>query len=368
MIACKGPTNTRVYTVAVYFRGQRLAHADGPSIQAAEMNAAKYALQDNSHLFPHLQHQKRIMERSFMNQGIVMKKLVWEEEVRNKRRQMGLDEIHQECSIRNDEKIRKALEKKHKKKKERVEEEGIQANNDLVEGDDESNQDKNIEPEPEKEIKREDSVDMEQKSHRISGHEMKDCPKRLDTSSSKIVNEMHASYDYVKNRHHDRKRRNNFQPNSSQYAFKKQNQDDNTKDKSVRERKNQPHRPNLDQRVYRQNSNRTSHFANRNVKDRNDFSRYSPKANSVVAYDNPEGTTQPVTTSQGKVANGSFEASKNSKTNNPMINSDKETRKMPLHDVNKEEGELTDDDSEANLNKVNVASFEDYAEPISSPE
>ena len=41
---------------------------------------------------------------------------------------------------------------------------------------------------------------------------------------------------------------------------------------------------------------------------------------------------------------------------------------MPLHDGNKEEGELSDDDSEANLNKVNIASFEDYAEPISSPE
>ena len=123
MIACKGPTNTRVYTVAVYFRGQRLAKADGPSIQAAEMNAAKYALQDCSHLFPHLQHQRRIMERSFMNQGIIMKKIVWEEEVRTKRRQMGLDEIHNECSKRNDEKIKKHIElleqKKLQKKTER---------------------------------------------------------------------------------------------------------------------------------------------------------------------------------------------------------------------------------------------------------
>ena len=331
------------------------------------MNAAKYALQDNSHLFPHLQHQKRIMERSFMNQGIVMKKLVWEEEVRNKRRQMGLDEIHQECSIRNDEKIRKALEKKDKKRKERAEEEGIQANNDLVEDVDESNQDKNVEPEPEKEIKREDSVDMEQKSHRVSGHEKKDCLKRLDTSNSKIVNEMSASYDYMKNRHNERKRRNDFQPNSSQYAFKKHNQDDYAKDKSGRERKNQSHRSHLDQRVYHQNSNRTSQFANRNVKDRNDFSRYSPRPNSVVASDS-HGGTQPVLTSQGKVANSSFETSENFKTNTPIINSDKETRKMPLNDGNKEEGELTDDDSEANLNKVNVASFDDYAEPISSPE
>lgn len=45
VIECKGPTNTRVYTVAVYFRGRRLAKATGHSIQQAEMNAAKQALQ-----------------------------------------------------------------------------------------------------------------------------------------------------------------------------------------------------------------------------------------------------------------------------------------------------------------------------------
>jgi ribonuclease-3 len=45
VIECKGPTNTRVYTVAVYFRGRRLASAMGHSIQQAEMNAAKKALE-----------------------------------------------------------------------------------------------------------------------------------------------------------------------------------------------------------------------------------------------------------------------------------------------------------------------------------
>jgi ribonuclease-3 len=45
VIECKGPTNTRIYTVAVYFRGERLATATGHSIQMAEMNAAKTALQ-----------------------------------------------------------------------------------------------------------------------------------------------------------------------------------------------------------------------------------------------------------------------------------------------------------------------------------
>lgn len=44
VIECKGPTNTRVYTVAVYFRSRRLASATGHSIQQAEMNAAKKAL------------------------------------------------------------------------------------------------------------------------------------------------------------------------------------------------------------------------------------------------------------------------------------------------------------------------------------
>lgn len=45
VIECKGPTNTRVYTVAVYFQGKRLAKASGHSIQEAEMNSAKEALE-----------------------------------------------------------------------------------------------------------------------------------------------------------------------------------------------------------------------------------------------------------------------------------------------------------------------------------
>ena len=39
-----GPTNTRVYRVAVYFKGKRLADSEGPSIQQAEMRAAEAAL------------------------------------------------------------------------------------------------------------------------------------------------------------------------------------------------------------------------------------------------------------------------------------------------------------------------------------
>ncbi|KAF7266904.1 hypothetical protein GWI33_019831 [Rhynchophorus ferrugineus] len=68
VIECKGPTNTRVYTVAVYFRGKRLASAMGHSIQQAEMNAAKKALEISHDLFPQLDHQKRVIAKSMKKQ------------------------------------------------------------------------------------------------------------------------------------------------------------------------------------------------------------------------------------------------------------------------------------------------------------
>ena len=45
VIESLGPTNTRVYKVAVYFRDKRLATGNGHSIQEAEMDAAANALQ-----------------------------------------------------------------------------------------------------------------------------------------------------------------------------------------------------------------------------------------------------------------------------------------------------------------------------------
>ena len=48
MIESIGPTNTRRYTVAVYFRGERLATGMGHSIQHAEMTAATNALNERS--------------------------------------------------------------------------------------------------------------------------------------------------------------------------------------------------------------------------------------------------------------------------------------------------------------------------------
>ena len=88
VIESKGPTNTRVYTVAVYFKGDRLAKAEGSSIQTAEMNAAKLALDTCSHLFPHLDYQKKIVERSLKKNKDHLKES-WEEEVRKKRKILG---------------------------------------------------------------------------------------------------------------------------------------------------------------------------------------------------------------------------------------------------------------------------------------
>lgn len=68
VIECTGPTNTRVYKVAVYFRGKRLASASGHSIQQAEMEAAKTALENSSALFPQLDYQKRVIANSMKRQ------------------------------------------------------------------------------------------------------------------------------------------------------------------------------------------------------------------------------------------------------------------------------------------------------------
>uniref|UniRef100_A0A8D8M7L3 Ribonuclease 3 n=1 Tax=Cacopsylla melanoneura TaxID=428564 RepID=A0A8D8M7L3_9HEMI len=59
-----GPTNSRSYSVAVYFRNERLAKATGNSIQQAEMNAAKVALEKCPSICPQLDHQKRVIAKS----------------------------------------------------------------------------------------------------------------------------------------------------------------------------------------------------------------------------------------------------------------------------------------------------------------
>ena len=78
--------------MAVYFKGDRLAKAEGSSIQAAEMNAAKLALDTCSHLFPHLDYQKKIVERSLMRNKDHLKE-TWQEEVRKQRKLRGNSKI-----------------------------------------------------------------------------------------------------------------------------------------------------------------------------------------------------------------------------------------------------------------------------------
>jgi ribonuclease-3 len=70
VVESTGPTNTRVYKVAVYFRERRLASATGHSIQQAEMNAAKKALENSKNLFPQLDHQKRVIANSLKRQKV----------------------------------------------------------------------------------------------------------------------------------------------------------------------------------------------------------------------------------------------------------------------------------------------------------
>ncbi|KAL1389173.1 hypothetical protein pipiens_001332 [Culex pipiens pipiens] len=70
VIECNGPTNTRVYTMAVYFRGKHLACSNGHSIQQAEINAAKQALENSKDLFPQLDHQKRVIAQSLKRQKV----------------------------------------------------------------------------------------------------------------------------------------------------------------------------------------------------------------------------------------------------------------------------------------------------------
>lgn len=59
-----GPTNTRVYKVAVYFKDSRLATGQGPSIQEAEMAAATNALKQYRDQFPELGNRRKLIVSS----------------------------------------------------------------------------------------------------------------------------------------------------------------------------------------------------------------------------------------------------------------------------------------------------------------
>lgn len=70
-----GPSHARTYTVAVYFKGERIGCGKGPSIQQAEMGAAMDALEKYN--FPQMAHQKRFIERKYRQE---LKEMRWEKE------------------------------------------------------------------------------------------------------------------------------------------------------------------------------------------------------------------------------------------------------------------------------------------------
>nr|CAD2124796.1 unnamed protein product [Meloidogyne enterolobii] len=64
-IGIEGPTNTRIYRVAVYFRNKRLAVGTGASMHLAQMKAAENALIENANLFKsngYINENKNIFE------------------------------------------------------------------------------------------------------------------------------------------------------------------------------------------------------------------------------------------------------------------------------------------------------------------
>ena len=94
VVESTGPTNTRVYKVAVYFRDKRLASSTGHSIQQAEMNAAKKALENSKNLFPQLDHQKRVIANSLKRQKVKRKP----RDVENSNESVSADEQVTKCS------------------------------------------------------------------------------------------------------------------------------------------------------------------------------------------------------------------------------------------------------------------------------
>ncbi|CAL8091556.1 unnamed protein product [Calicophoron daubneyi] len=60
-----GPTNQRTYLVGVYFRGQRLATGTGRSVQQAQMDAAKNALEIHQDTFRQLDFQRSVISRRY---------------------------------------------------------------------------------------------------------------------------------------------------------------------------------------------------------------------------------------------------------------------------------------------------------------
>ncbi|XP_034059011.1 ribonuclease 3 isoform X1 [Gymnodraco acuticeps] len=82
-----GPSHARTYTVAVYFKGERIGCGKGPSIQQAEMGAAMDALEKYN--FPQMAHQKRFIERKYRQE---LKDMRRERERQEKEKEKESDE------------------------------------------------------------------------------------------------------------------------------------------------------------------------------------------------------------------------------------------------------------------------------------
>ncbi|XP_066294267.1 ribonuclease 3-like isoform X1 [Branchiostoma lanceolatum] len=78
-----GPSHARKYTVAVYFKGERIGTGVGSSIQQAEMAAARDALKN--YKFPQLAHQRRFMDKKYKH----LRRILDIEEERSGRRKEG---------------------------------------------------------------------------------------------------------------------------------------------------------------------------------------------------------------------------------------------------------------------------------------
>nr|VZI43084.1 unnamed protein product [Spirometra erinaceieuropaei] len=79
-----GPSNQRIYRVGVFFRGVRLAVGTGRSVQCAQMEAAKVALETHQETFKQLDFQRSVIVRRY-KQPYIDKMLnqleTWDEEL-----------------------------------------------------------------------------------------------------------------------------------------------------------------------------------------------------------------------------------------------------------------------------------------------
>ncbi|PAV86382.1 hypothetical protein WR25_22355 [Diploscapter pachys] len=69
VLQSQGSTNSRVYTVAVYFRKKRLAEGRGGTIHEAQMEAARKALSKSDEYFPHIKKPANKPYRRLFNEN-----------------------------------------------------------------------------------------------------------------------------------------------------------------------------------------------------------------------------------------------------------------------------------------------------------